>query len=70
MKTYVVRPAGVITKNINALVRGLLQTVQVAVRTDELAVVMVDLAINGGKEEVVVNKVIIERGRELLKNQK
>jgi hypothetical protein len=68
VKTYVVRPAGVIPKDGNVLIRGLLRAV--AVRTDELAAVMADLAVNGGSEQVVVNKVIMERGRELLKNQK
>lgn len=31
---------------------------------------MVDLAVNGGSEQVVVNEVIIERGKELLMKQK
>jgi hypothetical protein len=67
VKTHVVRPAGVIGKD-SAFLGLLLRAV--AVRTDELAAVMVDLAVNGGSEQVVANKVIAERGRELLKKQK
>ena len=68
MKTYIVRPGGVLARDGNALLRHLLWTV--AVRTDELAAVMVDLAINGGSEQIVGNKAIIEKGRELLIKQK
>jgi hypothetical protein len=31
---------------------------------------MVDLAVNGGSEQVVLNKVIVESGRKLLIKQK
>lgn len=39
------------------------------VGVDELAVVMVDLALNGGAEEMVSNKAIIEQGKRLLVKQ-
>ncbi|KAF4625828.1 hypothetical protein G7Y89_g12334 [Cudoniella acicularis] len=66
VKTYVVRPAGVLPGDGNALLGYLLPTVSVR----RLAAVMVDLAANGGSEQVVVNKVIVKRGRELLMKQK
>jgi hypothetical protein len=67
-ETYVVKPAGVLARDGSALLKCLLWTI--AVRTDELAAVMVDIAINGGSEQVIVNKVIVERGRELVTKQK
>jgi hypothetical protein len=66
VKAYVVRPAGVLARDGSALLGCLLRTVSVRI----LAAVMVDLAVNGGSEQVVVNKVIVERGRELLMKQK
>jgi hypothetical protein len=66
VKTYVVRPAGVLAGDGSALLGWLLPTVSVRM----LAAVMVDLAVNGWREQVVVNKVILERGRELLTEQK
>jgi len=66
VKTYVVRPAGVLPGDGNVLLGFLLHTVSVR----RLAAVMLDLAVNGGSEQVVVNKMIIERGRELLMKQK
>ena len=66
MKTYVVRPAGVLAGDGSALLGWLLKTVSVRI----LAAVMVDLAVNGGSEQVVANKAILERGRELLMEQK
>lgn len=65
MKTYVVRPAAVLAKNGSALLRCLLWIV--SVRTDELAAVMADLAVNGGDEQVVGNEVIVDRGRKLIR---
>jgi len=62
MKTYVVRPAGVLAGDGNALLRCLLPTVSVRA----LAAVMVNIAVNGWSEQVVTNKVILERGKELL----
>ncbi|ODM24245.1 hypothetical protein SI65_02046 [Aspergillus cristatus] len=67
VKTYVVRPAAVLAKDGSALLRCLLW--MSSVQTDELAAVMVDLALNGGSEQVVGNKVIVERGRELTKQK-
>ena len=84
METYVVRPGGVLandrakktrtagTTMTTKLTRsGLLGRLlgKFSVRVDELAAVMVDLAVNGGNEQEVVNKVIVEKGRELLINQ-
>ncbi|EYE94844.1 putative nucleoside-diphosphate-sugar epimerase [Aspergillus ruber CBS 135680] len=65
VKTYVVRPAAVLAKNGSALLRCLLWIV--SVRTDELAAVMADLAVNGGDEQVVGNEVIVDRGRKLIR---
>jgi len=62
VKTCVVRPAGVLKKGGNVLLEFLLPTVSVC----KLAAVMVDLAVNGGSEQIIENKPIIERGKELL----
>lgn len=69
MKPYVVRPGGVLGPNASALqpVLGcLLPTVSVEI----LGKVMADLAVNGGSGESVQNKDIVERGKELLAQQK
>ena len=66
VETYVVKPAGVLARDGSALLGYLIGTISVR----QLAVVMMDLAVNGGSEQVVVNKVIAERGRELLTKQK
>jgi hypothetical protein len=66
VKTYVVRPGGVLAGDGSALLGRLLPTVSVRA----LAATMVDLALNGGSEQVITNKVIVERGRELLMKQK
>lgn len=68
VETYVVKPAAVLGRDGSALLGCLLRTF--SVRIDELAAVMVDLAVHGGSEQVVVNRVIVERGRELLTKQK
>ncbi|KAK9482018.1 hypothetical protein V1527DRAFT_477767 [Lipomyces starkeyi] len=69
VETYVVRPGGVLARgNGNALLGRLLG--MLSVRVDVLAAAMVDLAVNGGNEQVVVNKAIVERGRESLAKQK
>ena len=65
MVTYVVKPAGVLAKDRCALLGYLFPTVWI----DELAAVMTDLAVNGGREQLVLNQVIVERGRELLHKQ-
>lgn len=67
VKTYAVRPAAVLAKDGSALLRCLLW--MASVKTDELAAVMVDLAVNGGSEQVVGHKGIVERGRELTKQK-
>lgn len=66
MKTYVVRPGGVLAGNGSDLLGFLLPTVSVRV----LGAAMVDLAVNGGDEQLVENKLIVERGKELLGKQK
>ncbi|KIN02328.1 hypothetical protein OIDMADRAFT_53837 [Oidiodendron maius Zn] len=66
IKTYVVRPAAVLPGDGSVFLGFLLPTVSVR----SLAAVMVDLAINGGNEQVVANKVIIEKGKELLMKQR
>jgi hypothetical protein len=63
VKTYVVRAGGVLAGDGNAFLECLLPTVSVGA----LATVMVDLAVNGGSEQVVENKTIVEKGRELMK---
>lgn len=71
VETYVVKPAVVLAKDASALLGSLFRIFSVpAVRVDQLAAVMVDLAVNGGSEQLVSNRVIIESGRELLMKQK
>lgn len=62
------KPAAVLARGAMALLGYLLGTW--SVRVDDLAMVMVDLAVNGGSEQVVLSKVIVERARELLDEQK
>jgi hypothetical protein len=69
VKPYVVRPGGVLGPNASAFqpVLGcLLPTVSVEI----LGKVMADLAVNGGSSELVQNKEILERGKELLAERK
>ncbi|KAH8597059.1 hypothetical protein B0O99DRAFT_740120 [Bisporella sp. PMI_857] len=64
VETYVVKPAAFLEKNASGLLG--FWSWKFWLWTDEVAAVMVDLAVNGGSEQVVVNKVIMKRGRELL----
>lgn len=66
VETYVVRPGGVLEGEKGAALLGcVLPTISVRM----LGAAMVDLAINGGVKEVLQNKDIVERGRELLMKQ-
>lgn len=65
VETYVVKPAGVLAKDRCAALGYVFPTVWV----DELAAAMADLAVNGGNNQMVLNKAIIEKGRELLNKQ-
>jgi hypothetical protein len=62
------RAAAVLARDSSALIACLLWSF--SVRVEELAVVMTDLAVNGGSEQVVMNNEIVQRGRELLTKQK
>lgn len=65
MKPHVVRPGGVLGPNVSAfqpMLGCLLPTVSVQM----LAMVMADLAVNGGSEHVVQNQAILDRGKGLL----
>lgn len=70
VEPYVVKPAAVLPKDgrTTALL-GYLLGETMTVRGDELGAVMADLAVNGGSEQVVLNKGIVERGRELLRQK-
>lgn len=71
VETYVVKPAAVLAIGTSAWLESLLRTFSLpVVRVDALAAVMIDLALDGGSEQVVLNKVIVERGRELLARQR
>ncbi|RDW57616.1 hypothetical protein BP6252_13698 [Coleophoma cylindrospora] len=65
VKTYVVRPGGVLAGDGIPLLGSLLPTVSVR----SLAAVMVDLTVDGGSEAMVENKSIVQRGKELLSKQ-
>jgi hypothetical protein len=54
VETYVVKPAAVLARGAMALLGYLLGTW--SVRVDELAIAMVDLAVNGGSEQVVLTR--------------
>lgn len=62
-----VRPAGILAIKGSDLLECLLGTF--AVRIDELAAEMVNLAVHGGCEQVIDYKVIAERGKKLLTTQ-
>lgn len=67
VETYVVRPGGVLGSKGSVLLPVLGRLLPM-VSVGMLGAVMVDLAVNGGGEgELVQNKEILERGRELLK---
>jgi hypothetical protein len=61
---YVVRPGAVLSSGLNALLTRLIS--KFAVKSDELGIVMADLAVNGGSEKVMMNVDIVEKGRALL----
>jgi hypothetical protein len=66
VKTYVVRPGGVLAGDGGDLLGYLLPTVSVR----RLAAVMVDLAVSRWSEqEVINNKIIVQKGKELLKQK-
>lgn len=67
VETYVVRPGGVLAKGAMAFLGHFLGSM--SVRVDQLGAGMVDLAVNGGGEEIVTNKAIAERGLEVLRKQ-
>lgn len=67
MKIFVVRPGGVLREGVvgsatNAVLGWALPVVEVKI----LGEAMVDLAFNGGKEVMVENKEIVERGKRVL----
>lgn len=62
---YIVRPGGVQPGDGSAFFESLMPTISVG----RLAAVMVDLAVNGGSDQVLENRAIQERGRELSMKQ-
>lgn len=64
------KPAGVFARGGIQTVGYLARPLQVPiVWVDELGAAMVDLAVNGGDEPVVLNKVIVAKGKEVLRKQ-
>lgn len=61
------RPGAVLGANLNASLTGLIS--RFAVKLDELGIVMVDLAVNGTSEQVLINRDIVGKGRALLSKQ-
>lgn len=56
------KPGGVLPARFGtALLQRVLSPVLPVIRVDDLAAVMVDLARNGGNEQVVLNQAIVER---------
>jgi hypothetical protein len=70
-KTFIVRPGGVVPKKMMA--GGVIGTVlgeNWSIRLDELGVFMTFLAINGEREDSIVeNARIVRKGRELLESK-
>lgn len=70
VEPYVVKPAGVLARGGMQLVGYLVRPLQVPIIwVDELGAAMVDLALSGGSEAVVSNKVLVVRGKELLQKE-
>ncbi|MCJ1251443.1 hypothetical protein MMC30_008676 [Trapelia coarctata] len=63
--TLFVRPAGVVAKK--SMVMSLPFASSIAVGVDAVAVVMVDVAVNGSMEDLIVNESIVRLGKALLK---
>lgn len=68
VETYVVKPAAVLAKGAMSMLRYVLGTW--SVRVEDLAIAMVDLAVNGGSGQLVLTKAIVERARVLLEEEK
>ena len=65
------KPAGVMARGGINRVGHLLRMLTVPiVWVDELGAAMMDLALNGGSEQVLSNKAVVERGIKVLSEQK
>lgn len=62
------KPAAVLAKGAMSMLRYVLGTW--SVRVEDLAIAMVDLAVNGGSGQLVLTKAIVERARVLLEEEK
>jgi hypothetical protein len=69
IKPYVVRAGGVLGANASSL-QPVLGCLLPTVSVETLGKVMADLAVNGGSSELVQNKDILERGKELVAERK
>ena len=67
-ETFIVKPGGVLWKD--SYITGLLGCVfgsNLSIRIDELAATMVDVAMNGSEDPILLNRDIVLKGRELLR---
>ena len=65
IETFVMRPAAVLTKE-KGIVNSVRRSLPFSIRVDELASVLIDVVINGSKEEIWENGQLRTRGKELL----
>ena len=65
IETFVMRPAAVLTKE-KSVMNSVRRSLPFSIRVDELASVLIDVAINGSKEESWENDRLRTRGKELL----
>ena len=71
VEPYVVKPAGVMARGgINRVGHSLRMLAVPIVWVDELGAAMMDLALNGGSEQVVSNKALVARGIKVLSEHK
>ena len=68
VETVVARPAFVLPAGGGGI-RGAITFFAQRIRVDELAAVLIDIAINGNKEHFVENPELVKRGQELLKSR-
>jgi len=65
-KTFIVKPYWVVLKDTNG-VFSLIVGANLSIRIQQLAAVMVDVALNGSQDRVFYNSMMVEKARELLK---
>jgi len=65
-ETFIVKPCWVVPKNSNEMISWIVGA-NLSIRIQHLAVVMVDIALCGSQDQVFYNRMMVEKGQELLK---